>query len=300
MAGNIRAMKEGAASETTPLPRVARPSPASHVTVIQPPHGWPGLGLGELWRLRRICLVLTRRNLMVRYRQTIIGAAWSLIQPILLTIVFTVFFGLLGRGDTDGLPFPVFYLLGLIPNQMLTKIMSEGTTSIVSNAPLITRVYFPRVYFPTSVALATLTDLALGLIPIAALMLIYHVTPGPNIIFAPWLIAVGWFTGLGLSMLLSAWNVAYRDINQLLPFFTQLLMFLSPIIYPSSIIPEPYRTLYFLNPLALVVEGFRWAVVNAPPPPPYAWILGPVVAAILVVVGYIVFKNRESTFADYV
>jgi lipopolysaccharide transport system permease protein len=270
------------------------------ITVIQPPKAWPGLGLTEFWRLRSICLVLTRRNLMVRYRQTIVGAAWSLIQPLLLMIVFTIFFGFLGRGETLGLPFPVFYLLGLIPYQMVSKIIAEGTGSVVGNSPLVTRVYFPRAYFPTSVALAALSDFGLALIPTAGLLLYFGITISPNIIFAPFFVVVAWFAGLGLTYLLSALNVVFRDIAQLVPFFTQVLVFLSPVIYTSAIIPEPYRALYFLNPLALVVEGFRWSIAGSPPPPLYAFVIGPTVTVLLVVVGYVAFRKREPLFADYV
>ena len=270
------------------------------MTVIVPPAAWPGLGLGEFWRLRRICFVLTRRNLMVRYRQTLVGAGWSLLQPILLMIVFTVFFGFLGRGLTENLPFPVFYLLGLVPFQMMSKILSEGSSSVVSNSTLVTRVYFPRAYFPTSVALASLTDFLLALIPVAVLLLAFNDLPGLNIVFAPLFIAVAWIAGLGLAYWLSALNVAYRDIAQLMPFLTQLLMFLSPIIYTSRLIPEPYRWVYFLNPLAMVVEGFRWSLANGPGLPVYAWVLGPAVAVLLLCTGYIFFRGREPLFADYV
>jgi lipopolysaccharide transport system permease protein len=237
---------------------------------------------------------------MVRYRQTLVGAGWSLIQPILLMIVFTIFFGFLGRGLTLGLPFPVFYILGLVPYQMVSKIITEGTGSVVSNSALVTRVYFPRAYFPTSVALAALSDFGLALIPTAALLLYFGIAISPNIVFAPLFIAIGWFAALGLTYLLAAMNVVFRDIAQLVPFFTQLLMFLSPVIYTSAIIPEPYRVLYFLNPLALVVEGFRWSVAGSPAPPLYAWIIGPTVTVLLLVIGYVSFRKREPLFADYV
>src|SRR3954454_16764924 len=290
-------MKEGALARQ---PAAGGANAGLELTVIEPPKRWPSLDLAELWRLRRICFVLARRNLMVRYRQTAIGAGWSLLQPLLLMTVFTVFFGLLGRGVTEGLPFPVFYLLGLVPYQMVSKMLNEGSVSVVANGTLLTRVYLPRVYFPTSVALAVLVDFALSLVAVAALLLLYQIVPGPTIVFAPLLVAVAWIAGVGISCWLSALNVAYRDVAQLIPFLTQLLMFVSPVIYPSSIIPEPYRTLYFLNPFALVVEGFRWALANAPAPPLYAWVLGPLVAVILLVTGYVFFKKREPTFADYV
>jgi lipopolysaccharide transport system permease protein len=292
-------MDQGALDQRLPM-STAHQGGALLPTVIEPPRRWPGLGLAEFWRLRRICLVLARRSLMVRYRQTAIGAAWSLLQPILLMIVFTVFFGLLARTPTGGLPFPVFFFVGLVPFQMASKILTEGSTSVVNNASLLTRVYFPRVYFPTAVALAALVDLLLATVAMAILLLVFNIMPGSNIVFAPAFITLGWITALGVAYLLSALNVAYRDVTQLLPFLAQLWMFTSPIIYPSSIIPEAYRPLYFLNPLALVVDGLRWSIAGAPAPPAYAWLLGPLVSAVLLVGGYLFFRKREPDFADVV
>jgi len=258
------------------------------------------LGLREAWRYRSICLVLARRNLMVRYRQTVIGVGWVVIQPILLMIVFTVFFGLLGRFPSDGLPYPVFFFLGLLPWQMVAKIMSEGSTSVVANSTLVTRVYLPRVYFPTSVAMASLVDLAFASVALAIMLAVFGIVPGPMVVIVPVLIATALMAGLGMAYWLSALHVAYRDVGQLLPFLTQLWMFASPIIYPSSMIPEPYRVVYFLNPMALVIGGFRWAFGGAPPPPAYAWALGTSVAGLILVTGYMFFRHREPTFSDLV
>ncbi|MEA2621187.1 MAG: lipopolysaccharide transport system permease protein [Chloroflexota bacterium] len=281
--------------------RVAAPAGTSGaVTTIVPPTTWPGLGLDELWRLRAICVVLARRNLKVRYRQTLVGGAWAVLQPILLMGVFTIFFGLLARTPSGGLPYPVFFYLGLLPWQMVSKILAEGSASVVANAALVTRVYFPRVYFPTSVALASLVDLAFGFGALAVLLVIFGIVPGWPVVFLPLFVAVAWASGLGVAYWLSALNVAYRDVAQLLPFLAQLWMFASPVIYSSSIVPEPYRALYHLNPIALSVEGFRWAVGGAAPPPPEAWILGPFMAALLLVSGYLFFRKRERTFSDLV
>jgi lipopolysaccharide transport system permease protein len=272
----------------------------SHVTVITPPRGWPGLGLGELWRYREICLVLVKRNLMVRYRQTVIGAGWSILQPLALMAVFSVFFGLLARLPTNGLPWPVFYFLGLLPWQMTSKIMTEGTHSVVANSALVTRVYFPRAYFPTSVALSSFIDLVLATSALVVLLAISGIVPGATVVVAPYFIAVAWVAGLGVAFWLSALNVAYRDVSQMLPFLTQMWMFGSPIIYPSALIPEPFHTWYFLNPMALVVEGMRWAIGGTPAPTPGAWLLGTASAVFLLVSGYVFFRRREATFADKV
>jgi lipopolysaccharide transport system permease protein len=290
-------MKQAAAGRDLMLP--ARPAELEP-TVVRPPAAWPGLGLRELWRYRAICLVLFRRNLMVRYRQTVVGAAWSLIQPIALMALFTVFFGLLARVPTDGLPFAVFFYLGLMPWQMVAKILNEGASSVTTNAGLVTRVYFPRAYFPISVALGSLVDLALAGGALAILLFIFNIVPGKAIIAVPVLVAVAWVTALGVSFWLSAINVAYRDISQMLPFLTQLWMFGSPIIYPSSLVPQAYRLLYFLNPIALVVEGFRWAFAQAPAPPLEAWVVGIGVAILVAVSGYLFFRRREPYFADII
>jgi lipopolysaccharide transport system permease protein len=266
-------------------------------TVIRPPGRWPGLGLGEAWRQRQICFVLAKRSLMVRYRQTVIGAAWSLLQPLLLMSVFTVFFGLFARLPSGNLPYPIFYLLGLVPWHMVSKLVNQGSTSVVSNATLVTRVYIPRAYFPTSIALASLFDLALALVPLALLLVIFGIVPGATVVLAPVFIAVAWLAALGLTYWLSALNVAYRDITQLLPFLTQLWMFSSPIIYPVSMVPEAFRTLYYLN---LVVTGLRWSIAGAPAPEPEAWALGLSVTAVLFVSGYLFFRHREPRFADVI
>lgn len=269
-------------------------------TIIKPAGRWPGLALRELWDFRAICLVLARRNLMVRYRQTLVGASWSLIQPILLMLAFTVFFGILGRLPSESLPYPLFFFLGLVPWQMVSKILNEGSGSIVANAALVTRVYLPRAYFPTSVALASLVDFALAGAVLVLMLIIFGVMPGATVVALPLFIAIAWITGLGVAYWLSALNVAYRDVALILPFLTQMGMFLSPIIYPASLIPEPFRVLYFLNPIAFVVTGFRWSIAGATPPPPEAWILGPLVAVALFVTGYVFFRYRERTFSDLV
>ncbi|CAN5636162.1 ABC transporter permease [soil metagenome] len=277
----------------------ATSSPLSR-TVIKPAGRWQGWGLDELWRHRRICLVLARRNLMVRYRQTVVGAGWAIIQPTLLMLTFTVFFGFLSRIPSAGLPYPVFFLLGLVPWQMVSKIVNEGSTSVVANGALVTRVYLPRAYFPTSVALASLVDLALVSLVLVVFLAAFGIVPGATVAVVPLFVLVAWVAALGVAYWLSALNVAYRDITQMLPFLIQIWMFATPIIYPASLIPEAFRALYFLNPLAFVVSGFRWAVAGVDIPPLEAWLLGPAVAALLLVSGYAFFRHRERTFADLI
>ncbi|HYI22383.1 MAG TPA: ABC transporter permease [Candidatus Limnocylindrales bacterium] len=269
------------------------------ITLIRPPRRWPGLDLGELWRYRAICLVLARRNLMVRYRQTLVGAAWALLQPVSLMLVFTVFFGALARVPSEGIPYPVFFLSGLVVWQMVSKILNEGSTSVVANATLVGRVYFPRAYFPISVAIASLADLLFGLVALAAVLIFYGIAP-TSLLLIPPLLAIAWLAALGVSLSLSAINTTYRDVTQLLPFLAQLWMFISPVIYPSTLVPEPIRWLYFLNPVALSIEGFRHAVAGTPAPDAAAWLVSTLSTAFLLIVGYLVFRHREPTFADVV
>jgi lipopolysaccharide transport system permease protein len=269
-------------------------------TLIQPPSRWPGLGLAELWRLRGICLVLVRRNLMVRYRQTLVGATWAVLQPVLLMAVFTVFFGLFARYPSQGVPFAAFFLSGLVIWQVAAKILNEGSASVVANSALVNRVYLPRAFFPASVALASLVDLCFGLIALAVVLAITGVAPQPAALLAPVFIAIAMAASLGVALFLSALNVAYRDVTQLLPFLSQLWLFGSPIIYPSTIVPDSFRWLYDLNPMVLVVNGFRWGFTGTPAPDLLNWSEGVVMAALLLVTGYLFFRRREPTFADTV
>jgi lipopolysaccharide transport system permease protein len=270
------------------------------VTVVRPAGGWPGWGLAELWRFRLIWLVLAKRDLMVRYRQTIIGVAWTVLQPLLLMIVFTVFFGVMARIPTGGLPYAVFFFLGLLPFQIASKMLNQGSASVVANSALVTRVYFPRIYFPAAVALTTLVDFGFGSLALGVLLIIFGVVPTAEIILAPLFVGVAFVAGLGVSFWLSALNVRFRDVTQLLPFLSQLWMFASPIIYPSSIVPEPYKFFYFLNPMVLAVDGLRWVIGHQPAPATEEWLLGWAVALVVLVTGYVSFRKREATFSDVI
>src|SRR5262249_21421557 len=199
---------------------------------------FPGLGLREAWRYRSICMVLTRRSLMVRYRQTALGAVWTVLQPLLLMLVFTVFFGIFGRTDNQGIPHAVFYYLGLLPWFAITRIVNEGSNSIVSGGNLINRVYFPRFYFPMATALAAIVDILFGLVLLVVLLFIFHITATIHIIFVPFFLLIAVMSGLGVGLWFSSLNAQYRDISQLLPSFERTWFFCSPNIYPSTTIPE--------------------------------------------------------------
>jgi lipopolysaccharide transport system permease protein len=272
--------------------------PTLNPLVIKPVRGWPGLDLRETWRLRSLCVVLAKRLLKVRYRQTVIGVGWAVGQPMLMMIMFAVVFGALANVPTEGIPFPVFYFSGLVVWSVVSKILLEGSTSIIANPALIDRVYFPRVYLPASVALSTLVDLACNGVALAVMMVLFGVTPTVGLLTLPLLMVIAYAMSLGAALFLGALNVAYRDVNVLLPVLVQLWFFATPIIYPASIVPPEWETLYYLNPMALVVTGLRWAVAGTPPPPPEAWPLGLIVALLTLVGGYVFFRRRQATFAD--
>jgi lipopolysaccharide transport system permease protein len=271
---------------------------ATRPTLIEAPRRWPGSGLEELWHYRRIAWVLAKRNLAVRYRQTVLGVAWVLVQPLLLMVVFSIFFGLLvGRSYYD-MPYPVFFLTALTLWLPVMKIVAEGTVSLTANQQLVTRVFVPRALIPASVAISTLVDLFWMLLALAITLVLFAVPITPAILVTPLLVVVAWMTALGVTYWFSAANVAYRDIQVGMPFIERLWFFSSPILYPASIIPPEFQPLYYVNPMALVTEGARWAFAGAPAPPGFAWVEGVAVAAVLLVSGYMFFRRREPTFAD--
>lgn len=274
--------------------------PALVPTHIRPPSRWPGLGLREAWRYRSLCMVLSRRLLKVRYRQTAIGIGWAVGQPMMMMVVFTIFFGMLARIDTDGVPYPVFYFSALAVFGVMSKILSEGSQAIITNSALVDRVYFPRIYLPAAVAFSSLVDLAANGVALAVLLVLYGIVPTWGVVLLPWLLLVGLGTALGLSLWLGALNVAYRDVQVILPVLTQVWFFATPIIYPADLVPPEWQSLYYLNPAALTITGVRWAVTGTGAPPPEAWVLGTVVGAVILVTGYIFFRQRQATFADVV
>jgi len=269
-------------------------------TLIRPPTRWPGLALRELWRYRSICMVLVRRSLMVRYRQTAVGAAWAMLQPLSLMLVFTVFFGALVKVQSEGIPYAVFVMIGLTIWQVVGKVLNEGSLSVVANGALVNKIYFPRAYIPIASALGSLVDLAFGFLALSALLVVFQIIPGWPIVLAPLLVAIALAAVTGVSFWLSAMNVTYRDVAQLLPFLTQMWMFSSPILYSSSIIPAQFQPLYWLNPMAITVDGLRWGIAGTPAPPIEEWLEGIIVAAVLLCSGYFFFRHREPGFSDTV
>jgi lipopolysaccharide transport system permease protein len=267
--------------------------------IVRPGGGWTSLGLRELWEYRELLYFLVWRDIKVRYKQTILGGAWAIIQPFFMMIVFSLFFGLLARVPSDGLPYPVFTFCALLPWQLFAHALSESSNSLVANERLITKVYFPRLVVPLSAVLGGLVDFAIAFVVLLAMIAYYGLTLHLAVLTLPLLVLLAVMTAFGVGLWLSALNVQYRDVRYTLTFLTQFWMFSTPIAYPSSIVPQRWRLLYGLNPMAGVVEGFRWALLGTQPPGPMLAVS--VVAVIVILVGGLYyFRRMEETFADIV
>ena len=279
-------------------PRLRTPTTQPPVLLIRPSQGWSALNLRDLWRYRELVFFLTWRDISVRYKQTVLGAAWAIIQPFFTMVVFSVFFGRLGKVPSDGIPYPLFAYCALLPWQLFAFSLTEASNSLVANERLITKVYFPRLAIPLSATLAGLVDFAIAFVVLLGMLIFYDIRPTAAIYFLPLFVLLAIITALGVGLWLSALNVQYRDVRYTIPFLTQVWLFSTPVAYPSSLIPEPWRALYGLNPMAGVVEGFRWALLgtgNAPGP----LLAVSVLAALTVFVsGMFYFRRMERTFAD--
>jgi lipopolysaccharide transport system permease protein len=276
------------------------------VLIIEPARGIASLRLGELWQYRELLYFLVWRDLKVRYKQTVLGAAWAILQPLLTAIVFTIFFGRLAGIASDGLPYPLFSYAGLIVWTFFAQGLQQSAASIVGSSHLITKVYFPRLVIPLSAVLAGLLDLAVALPVLLVMMAYYRVWPGVAVLALPLMVALALATAIGIGLWLAALNVKYRDIRYVVPFLVQIWLFVTPVIYPASIVlPRLERLgvpgwILGLNPMAGVVEGFRWAMLRPPTGPIAIVFVSAVVAAALCVSGALYFRHVERSFADVV
>jgi lipopolysaccharide transport system permease protein len=258
-------------------------------------------GLRELWEYRELIYFLTWRDIKVRYKQTALGIAWALIQPLFLMIVFSLFFGRLAGIRSDGVPYPIFVYAALLPWQLFAHALSESSNSLVTNERLLTKVYFPRLVIPLSSVLGGLVDFLLAFVVLIGMMAYYRIVPvGWAILTVPLFVLLAVLTALGVGLWLSALNVQYRDVRYTTTFLIQLWFFLTPVTYPGSLVPARWRWLYGLNPMAGVVEGFRWALLGRAEAPG-ALLLASLVAVVLVLVGGLYyFRRMEAIFADVV
>lgn len=267
---------------------------------ITPTQGWVSLNLRDLWAYRELLYFLTWRDVKVRYKQTVLGVAWAVIQPLMTMIVFTVFFGRLAKLPSDGLPYPLFSFCALLPWTLFSRALSESSNSLVTNSNLISKVYFPRLVIPIAAILAGLIDFGITFIILFCMMAYYGIFPSMAILFLPAFVLFATMTALAVSLWLSALNVEYRDVRYTIPFLTQIWMFASPIAYSSSLIPEQWRFIYGLNPLAGVIEGFRWALLGKVHPNWGLLTASVVIVLLLLITGLLYFKRMEKTFADLV
>ncbi|MCC6591547.1 MAG: ABC transporter permease [Bryobacterales bacterium] len=265
---------------------------------IRPSRGWVSLQLRELWEYRELLYFLIWRDIKVRYKQTALGAAWAVIQPFFTMLVFSLFFGRLGKMPSDGIPYPVFAYSALVPWTFFAQGLAQSSDSLVGSGNLIKKVFFPRLVIPIGAVTSGVVDFLLAFTVLIAMMLYYGVTPTRHVVFVPVLLLLALVTSLGVGLWLSALNVKYRDVKYVVPFITQFWMLATPIAYPSSLLGEPWRTVYGLNPMVGVVEGFRWALLDGTTAPGgMVWVSSGVSVALLIG-GAFYFRRMEKTFAD--
>jgi len=272
----------------------------SHVIVVKPSKGWISLKLKELWEYRELLYFMAWRDIKVRYKQTVLGAAWAIIQPFFTMVIFSIFFGRLAKVPSDGLPYPIFAYTALVPWTFFANGLNQASNSLVGSANLIKKVYFPRLVVPISSVISGVVDFVLAFAVLLGMMLFYGFAPTVNILWLPLFILLIFVTALGVGFWLSALNVQFRDVRYTVPFLTQFWLFATPIAYPSSLLSEPWRTLYGINPMVGVVEGFRWALLGTDTAPGAIILVSSLVALALLVGGAFYFKRLERSFADVV
>ena len=272
----------------------------SHLIVVKPSKGWISLKLKELWEYRELLYFMAWRDIKVRYKQTVLGAAWAIIQPFFTMVVFSIFFGKLARVPSDGLPYPIFAFAALVPWTFFANGLNQASNSLVGSANLIKKVYFPRLVVPISSVISGVLDFVLAFAVLLGMMLFYGILPTVKILWLPLFVLLIFVTALGVGFWLSALNVQFRDVRYTVPFLTQFWLFATPIAYPSSLLSEPWRTLYGINPMVGVVEGFRWALLGTDTAPGAIILVSSLVALVLFVGGAFYFRRLERSFADVV
>jgi lipopolysaccharide transport system permease protein len=271
--------------------------PVLHIT---PPSRWWVIPVGELWAYRELLYFFVWRELKVRYKQTAVGAAWAVLQPFLTMLIFSLFFGKLAHIPSGGLPYPVFYYSALLPWMYFAASLQNATNKIVENQHVITKVYFPRLILPISGTVSGLVDFGVSFLMFIAIMIYYRIHPGLVILMLPVFLLLAVLTALGVGLWLSALNAIYRDVRYVVPFLVQFWMFASPVAYPSSLVPAKWRWLYGLNPMAGVIEGFRWSLTGTGDPPSRMLLASSAVVVAVLASGLMYFQKMETTVADVV
>jgi len=266
---------------------------------LQPSQGWNSRTVSDIWAYRELLYFFIWRDIKVRYKQTLLGAGWAIIQPLMTMVVFTIFFGHLAKVPSDGLPYPVFSLMALVPWTYFASALAGCSTSLSGYQHIISKVYFPRLIIPIGAVIAPLVDFAIGFVILIGFMMWYRITPGPSIVWLPALMLLALATAASVGVWLAALNVRYRDVRYVVPFVVQLWMFATPVAYPASLVPARWRAVYGLNPMAGVIEGFRWALAGGPAPGVIT-VVSAAVVVVLIAGGAIYFRRLEGTFADVI
>ena len=270
------------------------------ITIIEPKKGWIPIDLKEIWDYRELLYFLTKRDIKVRYKQTVLGGLWAIIQPVFMMVVFTLFFGRLAKMPSDGIPYPVFVYAGLLPWTYFANAVSASGNSLVGSANLITKVYFPRLIIPASASLAGLLDFFIAMLVMGAMMIYYNFIPNIGILLFPFLVGLTFLCAVGVGLWLSALNVQYRDIRYVIPFLIQIWMFVSPVIYPVSMVPQKYQWALALNPMGGVINAYRASLLGHMPINWSLLGLSTVIIIILFLSGLYYFRRMERTFADVI
>jgi len=270
------------------------------VTVIEPPKRWVPLDLRELWEQRELVYFLAWRDIKVRYKQTVLGASWAILQPVFAMGVFSVFFGRLGRLPSDGLPYPLWSFAALVPWTFFSQGLTQAANSLVMSQNLLRKVYFPRLAIPVATVLSAAVDFVLAFAVLAVMILFYQIDLTGRVVWVIPLATLAFVSALGAGLWFAALSVRYRDVRFVVPVLVQFWLFATPIAYPSSLLPERWRALYALNPMAGVVEGFRWALLGANTRPGSMVIVSTIAAVLILVSGAYYFRSVERTFADIV
>ena len=270
------------------------------ITVIEPPKRWVPLDLRELWNQRELVYFLAWRDIKVRYKQTVLGASWAILQPVFAMVVFSLFFGRLGGLPSDGLPYPIWSFAGLVPWTFFSQGLTQAANSLVMSQNLLRKVYFPRLAIPVATVLSAAVDFVLAFVVLAAMILFYRIEPTPRVLWVIPLAALAFATALGAGLWFAALSVRYRDVRFVVPFLVQFWLFATPIAYPSSLLPERWHAVYAVNPMTGVVEGFRWALLGANTQPGSMVIVSTVAAVLILIGGAYYFRSVERTFADLI
>lgn len=275
--------------------------PVTYERTIRYKKGLVPIDFAELWRYRELFLFLALRDILVRYKQTVIGVAWAVIQPVLIMIVFTVVFGKVAKLPADGIPYPILTFVALLPWQFFSDALSQTSQSVINNAGMVSKIYFPRLIIPASSIISGMVNFAISFVILIGLMIWYHIVPTVTVFLLPLFFLLAAATSLGAGLWLSAINVEYRDVKYVVPFFVRMGLYISPVGFLSSVVPEKYQFIYSLNPMVGVIDGFRWCLLGGKVVPywPGVW-LSVFIVAVLLISGAYYFRRMERTFADVI